>query len=259
MMLLFSWLYLFSKIVSETKKLNLQSSPNIIGSTGMYALMAGLLCIVLLPFAAAEEMVYFELPCLSTLFIVIIAIVLETQCDFPVKTTSERETMKFHWETAVDCEVKGDFNKALALFRDLKQPLQIERLQWFILEYSYVIIRRRIIDLEAKGANCDSLWKILEEIANSFEGKQDITVAEQSSAVTGILSGSSDEEPEEMEEEPEEMEEEPEEMEEEPEEIEEEPEEVDEDTSIKDAMEILLSKYPDAVIDLDPNKTKSKK
>ena len=239
-----------------TRETRLMKAPEVVEMAFIIGLFLIFILIPLYYFATYDDVTF---PLCSSLLLIVIPIVIEANSGF--MSTNDRQadkTREEQWIIGVGYEEKGQFGRALKVWKNLANKDQTKRVEGLILECQYLKVRRRILDLEERDVNCVVLRELLEHV-NQSAVKMDITFEAQLGE--RLLSYSIDDETEVLETVTAEVaveEAEEEEAEEEEAEEEEAEEESSDDDTIKDAMDLLLSKYPDAKIDLEPTMEEDK-
>ena len=154
------WIYLFFKIGNETGKLDIQSSQPSIFLPGLLAFVIGLFSVP--GFLSSDDNIM-SIPCCSSLVIFISAVALDVDNPDPTKL----KEMEIKWKMALEYEENGKFDQALILWNELEIKRQIERVECIVLECYYLMVRRKILDLEAAGVDCAHLRKGLDEASSS--------------------------------------------------------------------------------------------
>ena len=133
-----------------------------------FAALAGMLILLALPFLHFLTDIDTSLPCCSTLFLITTIGLLEKPLTIhnnteEIKKASEEKIRQRQWFDACEHEDKNEYYAAQKIWLMLKdkdegdkQNLRLEKL---LLEYEYVKVRRRILNMEEKGINCSELKK----------------------------------------------------------------------------------------------------
>ena len=133
-----------------------------------FAALAGMLILLALPFLHFLTDIDTSLPCCSTIFLFIIVAFLQESLSVPDKTKealakAEEKIRQRQWFDACEHEDKNEYYAAQKIWLMLKDKdegdKQILRLDKILLEYEYVKVRRRILNMEEKGINCSELKK----------------------------------------------------------------------------------------------------
>ena len=155
---LFGSLILGSYILYKNSGRELEKSPDILGVPGLVAITLLFFVIPIIYFFSDFSL---TIPCCSTFFLLLTVLLLETPMVFHknenVRKEEEEKIKKRGWFDAHYLENKNEFSDATRIWSDLGEDEQVLRVDGLLLEYQYVRVRRRILDMEEKGINCTKL------------------------------------------------------------------------------------------------------
>ena len=156
---------LFMYLFSKNRYREVEKVPKII-DYGAYIFAVLIITIPILYFFFKH--VSLTIPCCSTLFLITTIGLLEKPLTIhnnteEIKKASEEKIRQRQWFDACEHEDKNEYYAAQKIWLMLKdkdegdkQNLRLEKL---LLEYEYVKVRRRILNMEEKGINCSELKK----------------------------------------------------------------------------------------------------
>ena len=141
---------------------------------GLFAM--GLLFIII-PILYFFTDISLTIPCCSTLFILVTVLSLESSMTLPdrgaiVRKEEEEKIKKRRWFDACKHEDRSEYSDATRIWLSLGEDEQILRVDGLLLEYKYVRVHRRILDMEKKGINCIELKDHLDIVTLLVEDRE---------------------------------------------------------------------------------------
>ena len=82
--------------------------------------------------------------------------------DEKVRKEEEENLKKRRWFDACKHEDASEYRDATRIWLNLGEDEQVLRVDGLVLEYQYVRVHRRILDMEEKGVNCAKLREHLD-------------------------------------------------------------------------------------------------
>ena len=163
-------LYLFYKNSGR----ELERTPPILDIPGAFA---ALLLFIIIPILYFFTDVSLTIPCCTTLFLLVIILSLEMNLTLPdrgaiVRKEEEEELKKRRWFDACKHEDRSEYYEATRIWMSLGENEQILRVDGLVLEYKYVGVHRRILDMEEKGINCIKLKDHLDIVTLLVEDRE---------------------------------------------------------------------------------------
>ena len=153
-------LYIFYK--NSGRKL--EKTPPILNIPGGFA---ALLLFIIIPILYFFTDISLTIPCCSTFFLLVTILSLEQGMTFPdrdekVRKEEEEKLKKRRWFDACKHEDASEYRDATRIWLNLGEDEQVLRVDGLVLEYQYVRVHRRILDMEEKGVNCAKLREHLD-------------------------------------------------------------------------------------------------